>query len=182
MFLEGNLAIERGKPHYIVSFPGGGVLYGHIPGGKMARGKKAFYNTTILIFIIFVDIFYLINLITIRRLILLSICNILNTFLWLVKYVHLFYLHSTLSVVLAVFGGVLLFEALHSKDFLLSVLFPVKVMEVVSVPAMNVMSVDPRYQVISGAGTALLLTTQRTSMWVLSLMVSGLSLGLMETL
>lgn len=47
----------------------------------------------------------------------LSVCNILNTFLWLVKYVHLFYLHSTLSVVLTVFGGVLLFEALHSKDF-----------------------------------------------------------------
>lgn len=83
---------------------------------------------------------------------------------------------------LTVFGGVLLFEALHSKDFLLSVLFPVIVMEVVSVPAMNVMSVDPRYQVIFIAGTAFLLTTHRTSIWVLSLMVSGLSLGLMETL
>lgn len=83
---------------------------------------------------------------------------------------------------LTVFGGVLLFEALHSKDFLLSVLFPVIVMEVVPVPAMNVMSVDPRYQVIFGAGTAFLLTTHRTSIWVLSLMVSGLSLGLMETL
>lgn len=94
----------------------------------------------------------------------------------------MFYLHSTLSVVLTVFGGVLLFEALHSKDFLFSVLFPVIVMEVVSVPAMNVMSVDPRYQVIFGAGTAFLLTTHRTSIWVLSLMVSGLSLGLMETL
>lgn len=91
----------------------------------------------------------------------------------------MFYLHSTLSVVLTVFGGVLLFEALHSKDLVLSVLFPVIVMEVVSVPATNV---DARYQVIFGAGTALLLTTQRTSMWVLSLMVSGLSLGLMETL
>lgn len=94
----------------------------------------------------------------------------------------MFYLHSTLSVVLAVFGGVLLFEALHSKDFVLYALFPVTVMEVVSVPAMNIMSVDPRYQVIFGAGSAFLLTTQRTSIWVLSLMVSGLSLGRMETL
>lgn len=89
--------------------------------------------------------------------------------------------YSTLIVVLAVFGR-LLFEALHSKILPLSVLFPEIFMYVAAVPARLVMSLDPRCQVIFGAGTALLLTKQRTSIWELSLMVSGLSLGLMETL
>lgn len=55
-------------------------------------------------------------------------------------------------------------------------------MEVVSVPAMLVMSVGPRYQVMAGTGTALLFTTHRTSLWVPSLIASGLSLGIKETL
>lgn len=92
------------------------------------------------------------------------------------------YLHSTLSVVLAVFGGVLLFVALHCKVFVLSALFPVIVMEVVSVPAMYVMFVDPRYQVMVGGGNALLLTTQRTFLWLSFLIVHGLSFGFKETL
>lgn len=63
---------------------------------------------------------------------------------------------------LVVFDGLLLFEALHPKVLPLSVLFPIILMEVLSVPALLVMSVNPRYQVIFGAGTALLLTTQWT--------------------
>lgn len=80
------------------------------------------------------------------------------------------------------FGGLLLFIALHCNVFMLSVLVPVRVMEVVSVPATYVMFVDPRYQVMVGAGTALLFTTHRTSLWVPSLIASGLSLGIKETL
>lgn len=73
-------------------------------------------------------------------------------------------LHSTFSVVLADFDGLLLFVALHCNVFMLSILFPVRVMDVVSVPALLVMSVDPKYQVMIGAGTALLLTKHRNSL------------------
>lgn len=83
---------------------------------------------------------------------------------------------------LAVFGSLLLFEALHSKVLPLSVLFPVIMIRVESVPALLVISVDPRCHVIFGEGSALLLTTQRTSILILSPMVSGLTFGLMEML
>lgn len=73
-------------------------------------------------------------------------------------------LHSTLSTVLAVFCGLLLFEALHCNVFVLSALFPVIMMEVLSVPVVLVMSVNPRYQMMFGAGAALLLTTHCTSL------------------
>lgn len=89
-------------------------------------------------------------------------------------------LQSTWSTVLAVFGGLLLFVALHCNNFVLSVLLPVRVMAVVSFRAMLVMFVGPRYQLITG--TALLFTTHRTSLWVPSLIASGLSLGIKETL
>lgn len=46
----------------------------------------------------------------------------------------------TLSVVLADCGGLLLFGALHCKVFVLYVLSPVKVIEVVFVPDILVMS------------------------------------------
>lgn len=73
------------------------------------------------------------------------------------------HLHSTLSVVFAIFDGFLLFVAVHVNNFVLYVLFPVRVMKVVFAPAMLVMSVDSRYQLMVGAGIALLLTTHRTS-------------------
>lgn len=82
-------------------------------------------------------------------------------------------LHSTLSIVLAVLVVLLLFEALHFNVFLLSALLPVIMMEVLSVPVVLVMSVNPRYQIIFGAGTALLLTTHCTFLLVRSLTVSG---------
>lgn len=66
-------------------------------------------------------------------------------------------------MVLAVFGGLLLFVALHCNVFLLSIFSPIKVMEVVSVPALLVISTDSRYQVIVGAGAALLLTSHWTT-------------------
>lgn len=93
-----------------------------------------------------------------------------------------FYLHSTLSVVLTVFGGLLLFVAVHCNVFMLSILFPIIMMDVVFVSALLVMSVDPRYQVRIGAGTAFLLTTHWITFWMPSLIVSGLSLGVKETL
>lgn len=66
-------------------------------------------------------------------------------------------------MVLAVFGGLLLFVALHCNVFLLSIFSPVKVMDVVFVPALLVISADSRYQVIVGAGAALLLTSHWTT-------------------
>lgn len=67
-------------------------------------------------------------------------------------------------MVFAVFGGLLLlFVALHCNVLLLFVLFPVRVMKVVFVTAMLVMFTDSRYQVMVGAGAALLLTTHLTS-------------------
>lgn len=61
------------------------------------------------------------------------------------------YLHSTVSVLLAVFGSLLLlFEALHSKVLPLSVLFPVIPMEIVLVPFILLF----KYQVITGGGAA----------------------------
>lgn len=91
------------------------------------------------------------------------------------------YIHSTLSVVLAVFEE-LLFVALHSNLFVLSVLFPVILMDDAYVNAVLAMFMDPRYQRIVGAGTAFVLTTHSNSICALSLMVSGLSFGLMEIL
>lgn len=67
-------------------------------------------------------------------------------------------------MVLAAFGGkLLLFVALHCNVLLLFVLFPVRVIKVVFVTAMLVMFADSRYQVMVGAGAALLLTTHLTS-------------------
>lgn len=73
-------------------------------------------------------------------------------------------------------------EALHCNVFLLSVLFPTNVIEVSCDPSMIAMLVDPRYQVMTGAGNALLLTLHWTSISLQSLIVSGLSLGTKETL
>lgn len=92
------------------------------------------------------------------------------------------FLHSTLSVKLAVLGGLLLFVALHSSFFVLSVLFPDTVIEVVYFLAMIVMFEDSIYHVMVGAGTASLLTTHRTSFWVPSLIVSKLTFGINKTL
>lgn len=83
---------------------------------------------------------------------------------------------------LAVFGGLLLFVALHCNISVLSFLFPVKVMEVLFFPTIYVMFVDPRYQVMIGSGTALMLTTHWTSLCFPSLTINGLSLGINETL
>lgn len=69
-----------------------------------------------------------------------------------------------MSVVLAFFVDLSLLVALHSNVFVLYVLFPVIMMEVVSAPAMIVMSVDPTYQVMVGSGTALLLISHLTSL------------------
>lgn len=91
-------------------------------------------------------------------------------------------LHSTLSVVFPIFGDFLSFVALHSKFLPLSVLFPVRVMKVVFLPALLVMSVDPMYQEMVGVGSASLLTTHWITLWMPSLTVSGLSLGIKEIL
>lgn len=91
-------------------------------------------------------------------------------------------LHSTFSVVLAFTVFLFMFEAVHSNVFMLSVLFPTKVIEVSCDPSMAVMIVESRYQVIRGAGNAFLLTSHRTSINLCSLIVSGLSLGIKETL
>lgn len=54
-------------------------------------------------------------------------------------------------------------------------------MKVVFGTAMLVMFADPRYQVVVGAGAALLLTTHLTSSWVSSCIVSGLVRGINVT-
>lgn len=90
-------------------------------------------------------------------------------------------LHSTFSVVLA-FTVLFMFEAVHSNVFMLSVLFPTKVIDVSCDPSMAVMIVESRYQVIRGSGNAFLLTSHRTSINLCSFIVSGLSLGIKETL
>lgn len=87
-----------------------------------------------------------------------------------------------MSDVLAVFGGLLLFEALHSKVLPLSFLLPVILIEDVFVSILVAMSVNTRYQVMVGLGTALLLTTHWNSFRKPSLIVSGLPLGIKETL
>lgn len=93
------------------------------------------------------------------------------------------YLHSILSVVLAVIWGLmLLLEALHCNIFVLFNLSPVITIYVLLIPAMVVMSVDSRYQLIVGAGTALLLTAHRTSFVLFSLIVNGLADGIKDTL
>ena len=56
------------------------------------------------------------------------------------------------------------------------------VIELVLLLVVPVISLDPRYQVMVGAGTTLLLTTHWTSIWVPSLNVRGLSLGTKDTL
>lgn len=79
-------------------------------------------------------------------------------------------------------GGLLLFVALHSKVLPLSILFPVRVMWVVFIPALLVMSLEPRYQVMVGAGNASLLTTHWITFWMPSLIVSWFLFGIKETL
>ena len=91
-------------------------------------------------------------------------------------------LHSTLRVVAPVFDGLLLYVAWHANVLLLCSRFPLMMIEETSVPAIFVMFVDPRYQVMIGAGTALLLTTHRTIFWKPSTNVRGLSLGIKDTL
>ena len=91
-------------------------------------------------------------------------------------------LHSTLRVVAPVFDGLLLFVALHANVLLLYSRFPLMMIEEALLPAIFVMSVYPRYQVMVGAGTALLLTTHRTIFWTPSANVRGLSLGIKDTL
>lgn len=95
---------------------------------------------------------------------------------------NLLNLHSIFSVVLAFTGFLFMFEAVHSNVFMLSVLFPTNVIEVSCDPSMVLMIVDSRYQVIIGAGNAFLLTSHQTSISLFSLIVSGLSLGIKETL
>lgn len=58
------------------------------------------------------------------------------------------------------FASLLLFDAKHVKFSVLSILFPVIKIEVVSLPAKLVISVDPRYQVMVGGGAAFLFITQ----------------------
>ena len=91
-------------------------------------------------------------------------------------------LQCTLRVMAPVFDGLLLFVALHSNVLLLCSRFPVMMIEDTWVPAISEMTVDPRYQVMVGAGTALLLTTHRTIFWTPSANVRGLSLGIKDTL
>lgn len=76
----------------------------------------------------------------------------------------------------------LLFVALHSSVFVLSVLFPDTVIEVVYFLAMLVMFEDSIYHVMVEAGTAPLLTTHRTSFWVPSFIVNKLTFGINKTL
>lgn len=76
----------------------------------------------------------------------------------------------------------LLFVALHSMVWPLSILFPVRVMWVVFIPALLVMSLEPRYQVMVGAGNASLLTTHWITFWMPSLIVSWFLLGIKEKL
>ena len=91
-------------------------------------------------------------------------------------------LHSTLRVVTTVIGGLLLFVTLHCNVRLLSSRFPVMVIELVLLLVVPVISLDPRYQVMVGAGTALLLTTHRISIQVPSTNVRGLAVGIKDTL
>ena len=87
---------------------------------------------------------------------------------------QLIFLHCTLSTVELDFGGLLLFEALHSNVLVLSTFFLLQciLMEAASVQRLLVMSLEPKYQVKVAAGTAFLFT----------IYVSGLSLGIMDTL
>ena len=91
-------------------------------------------------------------------------------------------LHSTLRVVAPVFDGLLLFVALHSNVLLLCSRFTVMMIEEALLPAIFVMSVDPMYQVMVGAGTALLLIIHRSIYCAPSANVRGLSLGIKDTL
>ena len=91
-------------------------------------------------------------------------------------------LHSTLRFVSTFFGGLLLFVALHFNVLLLSCRFPVMMIELVLLFVVPVMSVDPRYQVMVGAGMALLLTTHWTFILVPSTDVRGLAVGIKDTL
>lgn len=94
----------------------------------------------------------------------------------------LIFLHSTLSIVELDFGGLLLFEALHSNVLVLSTFFPVILMEAASVPTLLVMYLEPKYQVKVAVGTAFLFTMHLISRVMPSINVSGLLLGIMDTL
>lgn len=90
----------------------------------------------------------------------------------------LIHIHSTRSVVFAILGCLILFEASHFNIFVLSVLFPVIMMVDAFPPALLVMSIDPRNHVMFGAGEAFLLTTQVTSIEVPSIIFIVLLLGI----
>ena len=81
-----------------------------------------------------------------------------------------------------VFDGLLLFFALHANVLLLCSRFPLIMIEETSVPSIFVISVDRRYQVMVGAGTALLLTTHLIIYCPPTTNVRGLSLGIKDTL
>lgn len=86
------------------------------------------------------------------------------------------YLHSMFSVVFADFSVLLSFEALHSNVFLLSSLFPIILYLLVLVT-----NLESRYQAIAGSGNASLFALHWTSLWIPSLIVNGLALGIKVT-
>lgn len=92
------------------------------------------------------------------------------------------YLHSILSVVLAVLIVLLLFVALHFNTLEVYLLSPVKFTVEENVNVELLMFVESMYQVMLGAGVALLFTSQRTTWFIFSLIISGLSLGIKDTL
>lgn len=106
--------------------------------------------------------------------------NLIFSVIYIILYGNI-NLHSTLSVVLAFFGGLLLFVAIHSNVFVLSVLFPVILMKVVFVRSMLGISVVPSNHVMLGAGIASLLTSHLTTIGFPSLRINGLRLGINET-
>lgn len=87
------------------------------------------------------------------------------------------YLHSTVSVSLAVFGS-LLFEALHSKVLPLYVLFPVILMEIVFVPITLLF----KYQVINGGGAAFWFTLHVNVVVIPSIIENDLELDCRDIL
>lgn len=92
------------------------------------------------------------------------------------------YLHSILSVVLAVLIVLLLFVAVHFNTLEVFLLSPLKFTVEENVNVELLMFVESMYQVMLGAGVALLFTSQRTTWFNFSLIISGLSLGIKDTL
>lgn len=91
-------------------------------------------------------------------------------------YRGIMYLHSMFSFVFADFSVLLSFEALHSNVFLLSSLFPIILYSLVFVT-----NLESRYQAIAGSGNASLFALHWTLIWIPSLVVNGLALGIKVT-